>query len=103
VGALTGQLLAVNEASVVAIIVAAIPACIAAWASLRTRKENTEQHGESQQLLRDLAGDVRGHGDKLDDLKDDIGTLARRVDGAHERIDRHIDDLDNRHGFGPGL
>jgi hypothetical protein len=103
VGTLTGQLLAVNEASVVAIIVAAIPACIAAWASLRTRKENTEQHGESQALLRDLAGDVRGHGDKLDDLKDDIGTLARRVDGAHERIDRHIDDLDNRHGFGPGL
>jgi len=102
-GALTGQLIAVNEASVVAIIVAAIPACIAAWASLRTRKENTEQHGESQQLLRDLASDVRGHGGKLDDLKDDIGTLARRVDNAHERIDRHIDDLDNRYGYGPGL
>jgi peptidoglycan hydrolase CwlO-like protein len=103
VGAVTAQVFAVNEASIVAIIVAAIPACIAAWASLRTRKENTEQHGESQQLLRELAGDVRNHGDKLDDLKDDIGTLARRVDDAHGRIDRHIDDLDNRHGFGPGL
>lgn len=100
---MTGQLLAINEASVVAIVVAAIPACIAAWASLRTRKENTEQHGESQQLLRDLASDVRGHGSKLDDLKDDIGTLARRVDHAHDRIDKHIDDLTDRHGYGPGL
>lgn len=98
-----GPLIAVSEGSVVAIIVAAIPACIAAWASLRTRKENTEQHGESQRLLQDLAGEVRGHGDKLDDLKDDIGTLARRVDNAHERIDRHIDDLNDRHGYGPGL
>jgi septal ring factor EnvC (AmiA/AmiB activator) len=102
IGLTEGERLGVLSALAV-VLAASIPACIAAWSSLRTRKENTEQHGESQQLLRDLASDVRGHGDKLDDLKDDIGTLAQRVDNAHERIDRHIDDLNDRHGYGPGL
>jgi hypothetical protein len=30
---------------------------------------------------------VTGHGDKIDDLRDDVRTVARRVDHAHERID----------------
>jgi peptidoglycan hydrolase CwlO-like protein len=74
----------------VPILVAAIAATAsiaAAWISSRTRRENASQHGESQRLLSDLHSAVTGHGDKIDDLRDDVRTVARRVDHAHERID----------------
>jgi peptidoglycan hydrolase CwlO-like protein len=68
--------------------------CITAAASIsavvigqKVRRENSDQHGESQRLLSDLHSAVTGHGDKIDDLRDDVRTVARRVDHAHERID----------------
>lgn len=95
-------LLAVTEGERIAFVAAlatvsaaAIPASIAAWNSHKTRKENTDQHGQSQKLLQELSNDVKDHGEKLDRVADRVEDVARRVDHAHDRIDRHTSEDEN--------
>jgi peptidoglycan hydrolase CwlO-like protein len=85
--------LAISEGITIGLL-GLIGVCITAGASImavvigqKVRRENSDQHGESQRLLADLHSAVTGHGDKIDDLRDDVRTVARRVDHAHERID----------------
>jgi hypothetical protein len=70
--------------------------CITAGASIvgavlshRVRRENSDQHGQSQQLLATLADKVDDHGLKLDRVADRVEGVAARVDHAHTRIDNH--------------
>jgi len=70
--------------------------CITAAASIsavvigqKVRRENSDQHGESQRLLVNLADKVDGHGQKLDQVADRVESVAARVDHAHSRIDNH--------------
>jgi peptidoglycan hydrolase CwlO-like protein len=76
-------------AAIATVVAAAVPASIAAWNSHKTRKENTDQHGQSQKLLQELSDGVKEHGQKLDKVADRVEDVARRVDHAHERIDHH--------------
>lgn len=76
-------------AAIATVTAAAVPASIAAWNSHKTRKENTDQHGQSQKLLQDLSSDVKANSEKLDRVADRVEDVARRVDHAHDRIDRH--------------
>jgi hypothetical protein len=89
-----GTLIALTDAERVALIAgtlaifAGVPGAIAAIITARTRKENTDQHGESQRKLGLLIDKIDDHGDKIDDLKGDVQHIAHRVDHAHDRIDR---------------
>ncbi len=77
-------------------ILGLVGVCITAAASIsavvigqKVRRENSDQHGESQRLLVTLADKVDGHGQKLDQVADRVESVAARVDHAHSRIDNH--------------
>jgi uncharacterized protein YlxW (UPF0749 family) len=73
----------------VGICVTAGASVVGAVLSHRVRRENSDQHGESQRLLVTLADKVDGHGQKLDQVADRVESVAARVDHAHSRIDNH--------------
>ena len=77
-------------------VIGLIGVCITAAASIsavvigqKVRRENSDQHGESQRLLVNLADKVDGHGRKVDQLGERIESVASRVDHAHSRLDNH--------------
>ena len=77
-------------------VIGLIGVCITAAASIsavvigqKVRRENSDQHGESQRLLVTLADKVDGHGQKLDTVADRVESVAARVDHAHSRLDNH--------------
>ena len=77
-------------------VIGLIGVCITAAASIsavvigqKVRRENSDQHGESQRLLVSLADKVDGHGQKLDTVADRVESVAARVDHAHSRLDNH--------------
>jgi len=93
IGLTEGERLGVLSALAV-VLAASIPACIAAWSSLRTRRENSRQHSGVHDQLTRLASSVEAQTGKIDNLRDDVADLresahqiAKRVDHAHERID----------------
>ncbi len=69
------------------ICVTAAASVVGAFLSHRVRRENSDQHGESQRLLVTLADKVDEHGHKLDQVADRVEGVAARVDHAHSRID----------------
>jgi hypothetical protein len=73
----------------VGICVTAGASVFGAFLSHRVRRENSDQHGESQRLLVNLADKVDDHGQKLDSVADRVESVAARVDHAHSRIDNH--------------
>ncbi len=77
-------------------ILGLVGVCITAAASIsavvigqKVRRENSDQHGESQRLLVSLADKVDDHGQKLDKVADRVESVAARVDHAHSRLDNH--------------
>jgi uncharacterized protein YlxW (UPF0749 family) len=90
-----GLLIALTEGERIGVI-GLIGVCITAAASIsavvigqKVRRENSDQHGESQRLLVTLADKVDDHGQKLDQVADRVESVAARVDHAHSRIDNH--------------
>lgn len=90
-----GVLLALTEGERLGIL-GLVGVCITAAASIsavvigqKVRRENSDQHGESQRLLVSLADKVDDHGQKLDQVADRVESVAARVDHAHSRIDNH--------------
>jgi len=90
-----GLLIALTEGERIGLL-GLIGVCITAAASItavvigqKVRRENSDQHGESQRLLVSLADKVDGHGQKLDCVADRVESVAARVDHAHSRIDNH--------------
>lgn len=73
-------------------LLAAIGSIIAAWISAKTRKENVQQHGDSQlklQQLHDVVHETRGDvGDVKGDvagLKADVGELRTDVNELKQK------------------
>lgn len=93
-------LLAISEGVTLGIF-GLIGVCITAAASItaaviahRAKQSNSTQHGEVNNQLTKLAGSVETAAHKIDslrgdvaDVKEDLHTLSKRVDHAHERID----------------
>lgn len=71
-----------------AIVLAGIPGAIAAILTARTRRENSEQHGSSQEQLAKLADEVRGAREDVRDVKADVRDLRGRV-GDLEDLEQH--------------
>ena len=90
-----GTLIALTEGErlgllgLLGICVTAAASVVGAVLSHRVRRENSDQHGESQRLLVTLADKVDGHGRKLDQVAERVEGVAARVDHAHSRIDNH--------------
>ncbi len=90
-----GTLIALTEGErlgllgLLGICVTAAASVVGAVLSHRVRRENSDQHGESQRLLVTLADKVDEHGHKLDQVADRVEGVAARVDHAHSRIDNH--------------
>ncbi len=61
-----------DDASIAIIVGAAltstVPALIAAYSSVRTRKENSSQHGMSQDVIRSLTDEVRKNGEIISEV-----------------------------------
>ena len=77
-------------------ILGLVGVCITAAASIsavvigqKVRRENSDQHSESQRLLVSLADKVDEHGQKVDQVADRVESVAARVDHAHSRLDNH--------------
>jgi hypothetical protein len=90
-----GLLIALTEGERIGLL-GLVGVCITAAASIsavvigqKVRRENSDQHGESQRLLVTLADKVDGHGQKLDTVADRVESVAARVDHAHSRLDNH--------------
>ena len=71
-------------------VLAGVPSIIAAWISHKTRTENTEQHGQSQQKLELVARHVEITGMKVDHLGDRVDDLSVRHEVVAERLHRHM-------------
>ena len=95
-----GTMIAVTEAerigllSFFGVVVTAGASLTAAIIAHRAKQSNSAQHGEVNNQLTKLAGSVETAAQKIDslrgdvaDVKEDVHTLAKRVDHAHERID----------------
>ena len=81
--------LAAETIGLIGVCITAAASIAAAYVSHRTRQENSQQHGASQQLLSNVAMKVDEHGRKIDKVVDRLDTVAERVDHAHTRIDNH--------------
>jgi ubiquinone biosynthesis protein UbiJ len=86
-------LLALTEGERIAIIggilaalAAGVPATIAAVVAHRTRRENTEQHGQSQHKLQQLTEAVHHHGGKLDAVAEHVVRIDDKTERLAERI-----------------
>jgi peptidoglycan hydrolase CwlO-like protein len=55
-----------------------------------TRRENADQHAESQDRLAELTKAVHHTGGKVDGLRDDIKDLGERHDELHGKFHRHL-------------
>lgn len=92
---MTGMFVALTESErlgllgLVGVLITAAASITGAVLSHRVRRENSDQHGQSQELLATLADKVDGHGHKLDQVADRVEGVAARVDHAHSRIDNH--------------
>lgn len=71
-------------------VLAGVPSMVSAWLSHRTRQENTEQHGQSQQKLELVARKVDLTGMKIDSLGDRVDDLSVRHEVVAERLHRHM-------------
>lgn len=93
-------LLAISEGVTVGLLglagvcITAVASITAAVIAHRAKQSNSAQHGEVNNQLTKLAGSVETAAHKIDslrgdvaDVKEDLHTLAKRVDHAHERID----------------
>lgn len=93
------SLLALTEGERVAIIAgllavcAGVPGAIAAIITARTRRENSEQHGESVTQLSELTEAVTVHTVKLDEVRNDVQEIAVKVDGHADLLARHDEHL----------
>lgn len=81
-----------------------VAAFIAAWASLRTRRENSQQHNVVHHTLSDVADSVRelnrtvhhtggkldGMAGRLDGIDKRLEALDDKTDVLGERLHRHI-------------
>jgi peptidoglycan hydrolase CwlO-like protein len=94
---MTGQILAISEAGVVAVVGATITATasvIAAVIAHRTRSENSTQHAENKETMKsgleDLAKSVGEVGGKVDTLHDRITHLDGKHDTLAEKLHKHL-------------
>ncbi len=95
-----GTLIALSEAERLGIL-GLVGVCITAAASVtgaviasRVKRDNAAQHSQVGAHLSNLTSTVESQTHKIDnlrediaDVKDNVHTLAKRVDHAHERID----------------
>lgn len=71
---------------IAAAFAAGVPAAIAAVITARTRRENAEQHGESQNRITDLTNAIHGHGVTLGQVRDDVSEIRTRTDELSHRV-----------------
>jgi len=71
-------------------VLAGVPAIVTAYLTQKTRQENTEQHGQSQQKLDIVARHVEITGRKVDHLGDRVDDLSVRHEVVAERLHRHM-------------
>lgn len=74
---------------IVASIAAGVPGIIAAIITHRTRTENSEQHGESQQKLEEVRDAVIHHSVKIEEVGNDVKDLTIKVDKHSNHLARH--------------
>ena len=79
-------------------IVAGVPGAIAAIITARTRKENTDQHGESQRKLDEVRDAVTGQTVKIDEVRSDVQGLGVKVDQHSDLLARHDERLNKATG-----
>lgn len=71
---------------IVAALAAGIPAAIAAIITARTRRENSEQHGESRDRIVDLTNAIHGHGVTLGHVREDVSRISDRTEELSHRV-----------------
>ena len=79
------------EAAIGAIVVALITGPLM-WMLHRLDKRNTEQHGQSMTMLKEVQENMRDVKGDVRDVKDDMRTL--RAD--HQRLSGRVDDMNKR-------
>lgn len=77
-------------AAIVAATIAAVGGCVSAYLTHRTRKENSEQHGESQRLMGEVVKSVGGVESAVNGLSGRIDRLDEKHDDLAEKVHRHI-------------
>jgi hypothetical protein len=81
---------------VLAAIAAGIPAVVAAVITARTRRENSEQHGESQTRISELTDAIHGHGITLGHVRHDVSEIRERTDDLSARMGAAEDRISRR-------
>ena len=67
-------------------VAAGLPAVVAAVITARTRRENSQQHGESQNRITDLTNAIHGHGVTLGHVRNDVSEIRHRTDELSDRV-----------------
>jgi hypothetical protein len=71
-------------------VLAGIPAVIGIVITSKTRRENTDQHGQSQQKLDLVARHVEVTGLKVDYLGEKVNDLSQAQNETANRLDEHM-------------
>lgn len=71
-------------------VLAGIPAVIGMVLTAKTRKENTDQHGQSQEKLDLVARHVEITGLKVDYLGDRVNDLQAQQQTTTTRLEQHL-------------
>jgi hypothetical protein len=76
-------------------VLAGIPALIGVILTAKTRRENTDQHGQSQEKLDLMTRHVEITGLKVDYLGEKVNDLSEAQNLTADRLDRHLSSEDS--------
>jgi Na+/glutamate symporter len=76
-------------------VLAGIPALIGVILTAKTRQENTDQHGQSQEKLDLMTRHVEITGLKVDYLGEKVNDLSEAQNLTADRLDRHLSSEDS--------
>ena len=71
-------------------VLAGVPAVIGMVLTAKNRKDNTDQHGQSQEKLELVARHVEITGFKVDYLGDRVNDLQTQQQNTTQRLEKHL-------------